>query len=54
MTNEMIEKILNAHYVPYYIADGNIWADEMLAYSDPSYVNVSGYSKKELYDWLGY
>ena len=55
MDNKMIAKILDLHGIPYYIdGNGNIYADEMIAFEESSYKDLTGYSKQELYEWLGY
>ncbi len=56
MENLAIEKILKAHSVPYYEKNGRIFADSMLAGTEifEEVEDVTGFSKKKLYEWLGY
>lgn len=56
MSNHQITKMLNMHYIPYKIEDGHIIADCMVAFSEPFDVteDVTGYTKRQLLDWLGY
>lgn len=56
MENSKIGKILDLHNIPHYEKDGEIFADSMIAYTGKfEYVeNLTGYSKKALYEWLGY
>ena len=62
MKNEIIRKFLDMHYIEYFeTAAGNIYAiekyilcknDQRTAGEEP--INVTGWTKKQLYDWLGY
>lgn len=56
MTNEKIKKILDLHSVPNYIENGNIFADSMLSGTKKfeEVENMTGWTRKQLYDWLGY
>lgn len=51
-----IEEILKAHNVPYYIESGRIYADSMAAFAAKfeEVIDLTEYTKKELYHWLGY
>lgn len=51
-----IKKILDAHSVPNYIKDGHIFADSMLAFHEKFEIveDVTGFTKSQLYAWLGY
>lgn len=48
-----IKKILDAHSTPYYIKGGRIFADCMFAFHE-KFEDVTGWSKTQLYVWLGY
>ena len=56
MSNENIIKVLNKHGIPFFEKEGNIFADTM----DPfipmfgEVINLTGKSKKIIYEWLGY
>ena len=62
MKNEIIKKFLDMHYIEYQeteagtiyaIEKGTYWQDgQRRTYEEP--VNVTGWSKNELYAWLGY
>lgn len=58
MSNETIAQILKVHSINYKIDEtGRIFAEEVYtidanAYSD--FINVTGWSYKNLYLWLGY
>lgn len=56
MKNEAIRKILDNHSVPCYEKDGHIFADTMIAgYSQFDDVDdLTGYTRKQVYEWLGY
>lgn len=56
MKPEIIMKILDAHGVPYFTADGRIYADSMLADTKPFEVveDLTGWTCARLYGWLGY
>lgn len=51
-----IAKILDNHSIPYYINGNGIFADSMNAFTElfSEVVNLTNYSKQELYAWLGY
>lgn len=51
-----IKKILDAHSVPYYIKGGRIFADCMFAFHEKFEIveDVTGWSRSQLYAWLGY
>lgn len=56
MNNQNIACILKMHSVPFFEKDGHIYADSMI--SDVSLFeeieDMTGKSKKEIYEWLGY
>lgn len=61
MKNEIIKKILEMHSIEYREEAGTIYAIEKgtilkdgqrSAYEEP--IDVTGWSKKQLYHWLGY
>ena len=56
MTNTMIAKLLAQHSVPYYEQDGHIYADTMCSglavFEDVE--DLTGFSRSELLNWLGY
>lgn len=56
MKIERIAKILDLHFVPYYCQGGRIYADSMVAHTDlfEEVVDMTGYTRDELYAWLGY
>lgn len=56
MCNEKIIRILELHHIPYYEKNGEVFADSMIAYTElfQEVENVTGWSKRQLYDWLGY
>jgi hypothetical protein len=57
MTNEELINVLNLHSVPYRVDKANhILADNMLAWAKPleDETDVTGYTKREIYEWLGY
>lgn len=56
MTLKQIESILKEHSVPYYIENDHIYADSMIADTEifDSVENVTEWTKKKLYTWLGY
>lgn len=56
MTEKQITTILKQHSVPYMIQDGRILADSMQAFTPVFYetVDVTNYTMRQLYDWLGY
>lgn len=56
LPTETIKGILISHSIPFYEKNGEIFADSMLAHTEMfQYVeNVSRWSKRELYVWLGY
>lgn len=53
---DKIARILDAHGVPYYIAAGRIYADAMLTGAPlfAEVVDLTDYTRPELYAWLGY
>lgn len=52
---EQIAKILTAHCIPYIIQDGRVLADDMECFSAPNYnADLTGYTTRQLRDWLGY
>ena len=56
MTTEHIKQILKNHSVPYYELNGNVYADSMIGGTGifEKVENVTAWSRKELYNWLGY
>lgn len=56
MTHEQITRILDDHGIPYYTNSGNIYADSMEAGTAlfENVVNVSAWTRSQLYAWLGY
>ncbi|MGN0404035.1 MAG: hypothetical protein ACI4F1_02315 [Bariatricus sp.] len=56
MKNETIMRILKDHSVPCFQTDGHIFADTMIAGSAlfEDVEDLTGYDKKQLYNWLGY
>jgi len=56
MKNSEIERILQMCGIPYYIQDGNVYADSMEAFTEvfEHVENVTAMSRKELMEWLGY
>ena len=56
MTEKHITRILDQHSVPYMISDGRILADSMIAFTElfEETVDVTEYTKGQLYAWLGY
>lgn len=51
-----IKKILDAHSTPYYVEGGHIFADCMFAFREKFEIveDVTGWSRSQLYAWLGY
>ena len=49
-------KILDLHNVPYYTENGSIYVDSMLSGTDvfENVGEVTGWSRQQLYAWLGY
>lgn len=56
MDNLQIKKVLDAHSIPNYIADGHIFADSMISGTKEfeQVEDVTGWNMKKLYQWLGY
>ena len=56
MTTATIAAILDDHYIPYAISAGRICADEMISGSaHMEYtIDVTEWTRSELYSWLGY
>lgn len=57
MTVEQITKILDNHSINYIISNGNIVADDIFIKKEKTYiekVNLTNYTKPQLYMWLGY
>lgn len=56
MKIETISKILKAHSVPCKVENGRIYADSMLVNTEEFeiIVDVTEYSKSELFEFLGY
>lgn len=56
MSIPSIAKILDSHSVPYFINNGHIYADSMVAFSAlfDEVVEMTCWSCDEIYSWLGY
>ena len=56
MTIETITNILKRHYIPYQIKNGRVLADSMIAFTPlfSETVDLTNYTKNQLYAWLGY
>lgn len=56
MTNEKICKILDLHSVPYFVKDGRVFADSMIAFTELFEIveDLTNISRRDLYHWLGY
>ena len=56
MTEKQITTILKQHSIPYMIQNGRILADSMQAFTPlfSETVDVTGWTVKKLYSWLGY
>lgn len=56
MKNETIRKILELHSIPCYEQNGRVYADTMLSGSEifEEVEDLTGWTRKQLYDWLGY
>lgn len=56
MTIKQIENILKQHSVPYYIENGCTYVDSMISNTEvfERVENVTRWSKRKLYTWLGY
>lgn len=57
MSNKNIVRILNLHCIYYMIDAGRIFAEEVYTVNGKIYSNfidVTGWTHKELYSWLGY
>lgn len=56
MSINSIAKILTAHSVPYFVSGARIYADSMEAFTAPfeKIEDLTGYTRSELYAWLGY
>ena len=56
MAINYIEKVLTAHSIPYYIENNQIFADSMIAFTAQfeKVENVTNWTKKNLFCWLGY
>ncbi len=53
MSNNDIKRVLDAHSVPYYEHGEHLFADCMNCDND-DYIEVTSWSKRKLYAWLGY
>lgn len=53
---DRIGKILENHNVPFYVNNGRIYADSMIAGTGlfEQVEDLTDCSRKKLYDWLGY
>lgn len=56
MSIKTIAAILDQHGVPYKTENGRIYADSMIAFTPlfSETVDVTSYTKNQLYTWLGY
>lgn len=56
MSIKTIAAILDQHGVPYLIQGGRVLADSMIAFTPlfSEAVDVTNYTKDQLYSWLGY
>lgn len=56
LTISQVAKVLDMHSVPYRIENGRIYADSMEAYTElfAKMIDLTGYTKRQLFDWLGY
>ena len=56
MTAKRIAKILEQLSVPFYEQNGRIYADSMLSGTKlfEEIIDVTEWTRKELFDWLGY
>lgn len=56
MTIKTITAILDRHSIPYLIQDNRVLADSMIAFTPlfSETVDVTNYSRDQLYSWLGY
>lgn len=56
MRIERIKEILDFHSIPNYTQNGSIYADSMEAGTEvfEKIENVTGWSRSQLYTWLGY
>lgn len=52
-TIDAIRKILDAHCILTTFYDGKLYAYEA-ANKDSKFIDVTNWSKKQIYDWLGY
>lgn len=56
MSVQRIARILEMHFVPYYIACDRIIADSMIGSTKvfEQIIDLTGYTKEKLLSWLGY
>lgn len=56
MNIKTITEILDRHGIPYLIQGGRVLADSMLAFTPvfSETVDITGWTVKQLYSWLGY
>lgn len=56
MTIDYMIGVLNAHGVPCIVEDGRLYADSMIGNTKlfEEVVDVTDFTKDELYKWLGY
>lgn len=56
MSITTIINILEQHSVPYFIKDNRVYADSMVAFSQPfeTVIDMTDYTRSQLYAWLGY
>lgn len=52
LSNKLIASALKNHYVPYYIENERIFADDMTGTN--TYEDLTRYTYKKLREWLGY
>ena len=56
MTIAQIQTILPNHSIPFYVQNGRILADSMIAYTElfQEVVDLTDYTRQQLFAWLGY
>lgn len=56
MALNQIAHVLDLHGIPYYIERGRIFADTCEAFADlfADVADLTGYTYRQLLDWLGY
>ncbi len=56
MTIIVISRILKNHNIPFYVKNSRIYADSMCGGTEiyEEVIDVTDYSRAQLYEWLGY